>query len=78
MGFHLLALVLGVVAIKVLALSLGSLWVWIDRRTNARVMNERINDGSDRFFEKEKERERSIVTGEDLPPVDDVRVRIPH
>ncbi|MFL5595537.1 MAG: hypothetical protein ACJ785_13135 [Gemmatimonadaceae bacterium] len=70
-------LVVGIVAIKVLALALGNIWVWMDRRTNARVMNERINDGSDRFFEKEKERERSIVTGADLP-VDDVRVRIPH
>ena len=39
----------------------GTLFVWIDRRTNDPIMSKRINKGSDQFFAEEAEREREIV-----------------
>ena len=45
-------------------MSIGSIWVWAERRARAPIMKERINSGSDRFFQEEAEREKEIVIGE--------------
>jgi hypothetical protein len=56
------------IAIRLVAMSLGSIWVWAERRARPPIMKERINSGSDRFFQEEAEREKEIVTrsGSDL------------
>jgi hypothetical protein len=43
---------------------IGSIWVWAERRAKPPIMKERINSGSDRFFQEEAEREKEIVIGE--------------
>jgi len=56
------------IAIRLVAMSIGSIWVWAERRARPPIMKERINSGSDRFFQEEAEREKEIVTrsGSDL------------
>jgi len=58
-----------VIVIRLVAMSIGSIWVWAERRARAPIMNERINSGSDRFFREEAEREKEIVIG-DGPDID--------
>ena len=53
-----------VIAMRLVAMSIGSIWVWAERRARAPIMKERINSGSDRFFQEEAEREKEIVIGE--------------
>lgn len=57
-----------VIAMRLITMSIGSIWVWAERRAKAPIMKERINSGSDRFFAEEAEREKEIVTsnGSDL------------
>jgi hypothetical protein len=55
--------VIVVIAMRLVAMSTGSIWVWAERRARAPIMKERINSGSDRFFQEEAEREKEIVTG---------------
>ena len=57
-----------VIAIRLVAMSIGSIWVWAERRARPPIMKERINSGSDRFFQEEAEREKEIVTR--LPSID--------
>jgi hypothetical protein len=60
--------VIMVIAIRLVAMSIGSIWVWAERRARSPIMEERINSGSDRFFQEEAEREKQIVTR--LPSID--------
>jgi hypothetical protein len=49
-----------------LCLRIGALWFF--RRTDAAIMKERINKGSDRFFKDQKEEERAyIIAGGQRP-----------
>jgi hypothetical protein len=51
------------IAMRLVVMSIGSIWVWAERRVRPPIMKERINSGSDRFFQEEAEREKEIVTG---------------
>lgn len=41
--------------------------VWFFRRTDSLIMKERINEGSDRFFEDRRKEERTYIAGGELP-----------
>jgi hypothetical protein len=53
-----------VIVMRLVTMSIGSIWVWAERRARAPIMRERINSGSDRFFQEEAEREKEVVIGE--------------
>ena len=55
------ARIVGVVVANVIGLSMGSIFVWFDRRTDSPIMKRRINKGSDKFFADETERQKEIV-----------------
>jgi hypothetical protein len=55
--------------------------VWCFRRTDAPIMKERINKGSDRFFKDRQEEERAYIAGGGLlaerhdSPITPIRVK---
>lgn len=51
--------------IAIASMGLGTFLIWLERRTAAPVIRERINSGSDKFFIEEQEREAEAALESD-------------
>jgi hypothetical protein len=58
---HLLTRIIGVIVGNAILLGIGALLVWLDRRTDAPIMKERINSASERFLTEQAAAERETI-----------------
>ena len=58
---HILGRIIGVIVGNAILLGIGAIWVWLDRRTDAPIMKERINGASERFFAERAAAERETI-----------------
>ena len=59
----ILTVLLPVAVVTFLGFGWRMIWVWVSHHTDAPIMNERINAGSDRFFEQRDAEETRLLAG---------------